>query len=106
MRIDLFQMERTQCLFENIVDFNLSESAVLPLRVEELLDGEFGAEKFLSQALRYPESGGSFELRERIAQWYGQGATAEHVLVTNGGSEANFTVWWGLLEWKKTNTPR
>ncbi|HZE27886.1 MAG TPA: aminotransferase class I/II-fold pyridoxal phosphate-dependent enzyme [Terriglobales bacterium] len=91
-------MESTQCRFENSVDFNLSESGVLPLRVEELLDGEFSAEKLLSQALRYPESGGSSELRERIARWYGQGATAEHVLVTNGGSEANFTVLWGLLE--------
>ncbi len=26
MRIDRFQMERTQCLYENEVDFNLSES--------------------------------------------------------------------------------
>ncbi len=31
MRIDLFRMERTQCLYENEVDFNLSESGVLPL---------------------------------------------------------------------------
>jgi aspartate/methionine/tyrosine aminotransferase len=97
VRIDLFQMERTQCLFENTVEFNLSESGVLPLRVEELLDGEMNAERFLSIGLKYPESDGSVELRESIAQWYGQGATAEHVLVTNGGSEANFTALWGLL---------
>ena len=37
MRIDLFQMERTQCLYEHEVEFNLSESGVLPLRVEEIL---------------------------------------------------------------------
>ena len=98
MRIDLFQMERTQCLFENTVEFNLSESGVLPLRVEELLEGEFSAETFLAQGLKYPESDGSLELREHIAAWYGQAATAEHVLVTNGGSEANFTALWGLLE--------
>ena len=36
LRIDLFQMERTQCLYENEVEFNLSESGVLPLRVEEI----------------------------------------------------------------------
>ncbi len=36
MRIDRFQMERTQCLYENEVRWNLSESGVLPLRVEEL----------------------------------------------------------------------
>ena len=37
MRIDLFQMERTQCLYENEVEFNLSESGVMPLPVEEIL---------------------------------------------------------------------
>jgi aspartate/methionine/tyrosine aminotransferase len=98
MHIDLFRMERTQCLFEHAVDFNLSESGVLPLRVEELLDGELDSASFLSQGLKYPESDGSHQLRERISEWYGKGATAEHVLVTNGGSEANFTALWGLLE--------
>ncbi len=37
MRIDRFHMERTQCLYENAVRYNLSESGVQPLRVEELL---------------------------------------------------------------------
>ncbi len=95
MRIDRFSMERTQCLYENEVEYNLSESGVLPLRVEEILEGSDPI-AFLSQALKYPESDGSKELREHIAQWYG--ATREHVLVTNGGSEANFTALWGLLE--------
>jgi len=90
-------MERTQCLYENVVDFNLSESGVLPLRVEEVLDGADATREFLSLGLKYPESDGSKLLRERIAVWYGN-ATAEDVLITNGGSEANFTVVWGLLE--------
>jgi len=92
--MDLFRMERTQCLYEHAVEFNLSESGVLPLRVDEILEGS--AAKFLSLGLKYPESDGSLELRQNIAQWYG--ATPEHVLVTNGGSEANFTALWGLLE--------
>ena len=96
MRIDLFQMERTQCLYEHEVEFNLSESGVLPLRVEEILQGSKGPADFLSIALKYPESDGSDELRDYIAAWYG--ATRDHVLVTNGGSEANFTAVWGLLE--------
>ena len=96
MRIDLFRMERTQCLYENEVDFNLSESGVLPLRVEEILQGSKGSAEFLSLGLKYPESDGSDELRGHIAAWYG--ATRDHVLVTNGGSEANFTALWGLLE--------
>lgn len=93
MRIDLFRMERTQCLFENEVAFNLSESGVLPLRVEELVDDP---EQFLSYSLKYPESDGSNELRDHIAKWYG--ARRDEILVTNGGSEANFTALWGLLD--------
>jgi len=96
VRIDLFQMERTQCLYEHEVEFNLSESGVLPLRVEEILQGPKASADFLSTGLKYPESDGSDELRENIAAWYG--ATRDHVLVTNGGSEANFTAVWGLLE--------
>lgn len=97
MRIDTFHMERTQCLYENEVRFNLSESGVSPLRVEELLEGDAGRSEFLSTALKYPESNGSRLLRERIATFY-PGATAENVLVTTGTSEANYTTLWGLLE--------
>ena len=95
MHIDLFRMERTQCLYENEVEYNLSESGVRPLCLEELLQGE-DRTRFFSQVLKYPESNGSLELRERIAQFHG--ATAEQVSVTNGGSEANYTALWGLLE--------
>jgi len=77
LRIDLFRMERTQCLYENEVDFNLSESGVLPLRVEEILQGAQDSAAFLSLGLKYPESDGSEELREHIASWYG--ATRDHV---------------------------
>src|SRR5437867_8656579 len=97
MRIDRFHMERTQCLYENEVRFNLSESGVEPLRVEELLDGEEGRAAILGQALKYPESNGSQLLRERIALFY-PGATADNILVTTGTSEANYTTLWGLLE--------
>jgi aspartate/methionine/tyrosine aminotransferase len=96
LRIDLFRMERTQCLYENEVDFNLSESGVLPLRVEEILQGSQDSAAFLSLGLKYPESDGSEELREHIASWYG--TSRDHVMVTNGGSEANFTALWGLLD--------
>jgi len=97
MRIDRFQMERTQCLYENEVRWNLSESGVLPLRVEELLEGEAGRAGFLETALKYPEANGSQLLRERVALFY-PGATADDVLVTTGTSEANYTTLWGLLE--------
>jgi aspartate/methionine/tyrosine aminotransferase len=96
MRIDLFRMERTQCLYENEVEFNLSESGVLPVGIGELVpEGERDA--FLALTLKYPHSDGSPALRASIADFYA-GARAENVLVTNGGSEANFTVLWALLD--------
>ncbi len=33
MKIETFEMERTQCLFEKKVELNLSESGVLPGRL-------------------------------------------------------------------------
>lgn len=97
VRIDLFRMERTQSLYENQVEYNLSESGVLPMRLEELLQGAEEPARLLSLGLKYPESNGSEELRERIALFY-NGGRRENVLVTNGGSEANYAVLWGSLE--------
>ncbi len=96
MEIDLFKMERTQCLFENEVQFNLSESGVLPLTLGELVsDGQARAE-LDALRLRYPHSTGRRRLRESIAGFYGC-ADANSVMVTNGGSEANYTALWTLV---------
>jgi aspartate/methionine/tyrosine aminotransferase len=97
MRIDRFQMERTQCLYENEVDFNLSESGVQPLTARELLTSDGAREAFLDTGLKYAQSNGSPELREHIASFY-PGAAASNVLVTTGTSEANFSTLWGLLD--------
>jgi aspartate/methionine/tyrosine aminotransferase len=96
MRIDLFRMERTQCLYENEVEFNLSESGVRPVGIGELVP-ELERDAFFALTLKYPHSDGSPVLREGIADFY-DGARRENVLVTNGGSEANFTVLWALLD--------
>jgi aspartate/methionine/tyrosine aminotransferase len=96
MRIDLFRMERTQCLYENEVELNLSESGVLPVAIGDLVP-EKERDAFLALTLKYPHSDGSPVLREEIADFYA-GARPENVLVTNGGSEANFTVLWALLD--------
>lgn len=96
MRIERFSMERTQCIYENLVDYNLSESGVMPLRVEELIEGVMKPAELLRTKLSYSWAGGSPTLRERIGQWYG--VDAEHIAVTNGSSEANFMEFWGLLE--------
>jgi hypothetical protein len=90
-------MERMQSTYENLVDYNLSESGVHPMRVGELLTDIPGHEALLAQELVYPQSNGTVALRERVAALY-PGATVDHVEVTNGGSEANFVTMWHLVE--------
>jgi aspartate/methionine/tyrosine aminotransferase len=97
MRIETFRMERMQCLFEHEVEYNLSESGVQPMTLEELLGGEDPLQDLLAAEIGYPQSNGSLALRERIASFYPH-AEADHVTVVNGGSEANFITLWTLLE--------
>ena len=97
MKIETFEMERMQCLYEQVVEYNLSESGVLPVRLSELLGGEGEVEHFLANELWYPESDGSQLFRERVAQFYPE-CKPENITVTNGGSEANYVTLWTLLE--------
>jgi len=97
MKIETFEMMRMQCLYEREVKFDLSETTVLSLRVSELLDGGDDVERFIANELSYPESEGSQQFRERIAQFY-VGCKPENITVTNGGSEANYVTLWTLLE--------
>lgn len=96
-RIDLFQMERMQSLYWHLVEYDLSESGVTPMSIRDLLGPEADAEAFVATKLGYPLSEGSEEARGNIAAWY-PGATADHVTLVNGGSEANLLVLWTLLD--------
>ncbi len=93
-----FELERWQSTWENRVRFNLSESGVHPLTIQELL-GLAGASALplLDVRLGYSQSNGTDLLRERIAALY-PGASPDQVLVTTGSSEANFVTCWRLLE--------
>ena len=95
--IDLFEMERYQSLYWHQVEYDLSESGVLPMTIRELLGPYADAEAFLQTKLGYPLSEGSYESRAAIAEWYPE-CTVENVTMTNGGSEANFLTLWSLLE--------
>lgn len=97
MKIDQFRMERTQCLYENEVEFNLSESGVSPLSIAELLPDPAERAALEAAPLRYPHSTGGERLRGNIAAFHGL-TDASCVMVTNGGSEANYTTLWGLIE--------
>ena len=89
--IEPFAMERMQSTWENLVDYDMSESGVRPLTLRELVEMGFDIGAFLDQPLGYSQSNGTIALRERIAALY-PGATIDHVEVTNGTSEANYLI--------------
>ena len=91
MPIEVFAMERMQSTWENLVDYDMSESGVRPLTLRELAGMGFDLEAFMDQPLGYSQSNGTIELRERIAAMY-PGSDVEQIEVTNGTSEANYIV--------------
>src|SRR5829696_3942699 len=97
MRVEPFDMERLQSTYENDVEFNLSESGVHPLRLGELVHDNSSREALLREILRYTQTNGTPRLRALIASMYPD-ATADHIQVTNGGSEANYLSTWKLVE--------
>ena len=96
MKLEVFEMERFQSVWENRTAYNLSESGVHPMSVEELLEpGDRAA--LLRQRLVYVQTNGSPALRQTIAALY-PGATADNVVVGNGTAEANYISIWRLIE--------
>jgi aspartate/methionine/tyrosine aminotransferase len=97
MRLEPFAMERLQSVWEHRVAWNVSESGVEPLRLEELADTDADRAALLSQELCYTQTNGTLDLRSAIAAMYA-GAGPDHVQVTNGGSEANCITLLHLVE--------
>ena len=96
MKFPVFELERIQSLYENTVDYNLTESGFHPFTLRELLDpGQL--EEIENTVLGYGQTNGSPEIRESIAALYPE-QTPANVLVTNGSSEANFVACHTLLE--------
>jgi len=92
-----FVMERMMSKHEQEVDYNLSESGVHPMRLEELLDGDTDrVARMMKTELNYAYANGIPELRENIAAMY-PGASASNVLVTVGAIEANYISMRSLL---------
>ncbi len=96
MKLEIFELERTQSLWEHRVKFNLTESGIHPYTLEELLDRD-ELEKLLSLRLGYGQTNGSPQLREAISRLY-PGMNPDNVLVTNGSAEANLITIWSNLE--------
>ena len=97
MTFSPFALERWQSTWEHRVRINLSESGVHALSAAELLalTGDEPGD-LLGVPLGYGQSDGSDALRAEIARQY-PGATADHVTVTVGSAEANFSTCWTLF---------
>lgn len=96
MRIPIFELERVQSLYENTVEFNLTESGFHPFTLKELLEPE-QVEELADVVIGYDQTNGSVSLRERVAALYPKQGVG-NVLVTNGSSEANFVACHALVE--------
>ena len=96
MKFETFELERIQSLYENTVQYNLTESGIHPYTARELLS-ETEIDAMLDLRLGYGQTNGSIELRKAISQHY-QGADMDNVLVTNGSAESNFTFAWSNIQ--------
>jgi aspartate/methionine/tyrosine aminotransferase len=97
MRIPNFEMERMQSTWENLVEYDMSESGVRPVTLRSLVEMGLDLDAALDMPLGYSQSNGTIPLRERLGDIY-PGATPDHVEVTNGTSEANYLVALALLQ--------
>ncbi len=84
MRPKIFEMERMQSVWENRVRYNLSESGVLPLELDEMLE----LSELRGARLGYSQTNGSEQLRGLISALC-PGSDPNQILVTNGTAEAN-----------------
>ena len=96
MRFETFVLERQQSIWENKVDYNLSESGVHPGSLNSLFDKKF-VDKINNTELTYGFTEGSLNLRKAIADIYDK-TNPDNVQVFNGSAEANMVACLTLLE--------
>lgn len=103
MKIETFALERWMTTYEVDVDYDIAESGIYPMTVNELLDFEPAGERertlagLLDTRLGYSEAPGSIELRTMLAKTY-RDTGPDNILITTGAIEANFLLFNVLLE--------
>jgi len=97
MELEYFHLERFQSTWEHVVKYNLAESGVLPITLEELLGDGGKVNELMQLPLGYIQTNGSSALRGNIASLH-KDAGEGNVLVTSGSSEANLLAVWSLME--------
>jgi len=97
MNIPSFLVERWIGKYEWTVPYDLAETGVFPLKVEELyaLDSTL-PERIAACQLDYGVNTGRTELRGAIAEMY-QGKSADDILITHGAIEANWLLMHALV---------
>ena len=96
MKMNVFAMERAMSTWENLVDYDISESGVKPISLRDLVEMGFDLDQWMDKPLKYSQANGTIELRELLTRQYA-GATIDHIEVTNGTSEANYVLAITLL---------
>ncbi len=91
MKMEVFEMERMQSTWENVVDYDMSESGIRAVTLRELTDMGFDLEAVLDSPLGYSQSNGTVALRELLTSHY-PGSHIDNIEVTNGTSEANYLI--------------
>jgi len=102
MQIESFALERWMTRWELDVDYDIAESGILPLSLDELfglLGEQIAAEtdrELRRMSLGYSEARGTEALRSVLAATYAR-ADLDDILVTTGAIEANFLIFHSLL---------
>lgn len=101
MRIEPFGVEEWMNTYEMKAEYNIAETCVESLTVEELLNlsGDPGSayREICNIKLTYGEIPGSVELRRAIASLY-ESMTEDNILITQGGIGANFLAQFSLID--------
>src|SRR5215471_7145661 len=103
MKIETFALERWMTKYETCVKYDIAESGIFPLTVNDLLSFEAPGDRtsildrLLNLRLGYSEAPGTLELRQALAETY-HNCEPHNILVTTGAIEANFLLFNVLLD--------
>jgi len=97
MKMEPFKMERMQSTWENLVEYDMSESGIRAVTLNELVELGFDLKGVMDMPLGYSQSNGTIELREELSKIY-PGTTTDNIEVTNGTSEANYLLCLAILK--------
>lgn len=97
MKIEPFELERLLSVWQNQVEYYITDSGVDPLYMHEFVTEDEVLQLYRSVPLGYIQTDGPRPLKEAICQLY-DGSSPENVFVTNGTSEANFIILWRYIQ--------